>query len=515
VRHRARLRCASDPSRENTRALRARRMNLNSDSDSDADGVEGEDVDRPDDACVILAVKQPVKRRKPKKIAQHKKRRGKPPSSVRAAVSTRSVASSRRKRYNSESEEAVSDTESEDDSAGKEGRLQRRAIKRNMNCITDRNELKQFKALPPEKQLLYVPKRTRKQTPVLNIATTTGIANKTYDEARAEDTEDSGSSEHDTDDDEYKEPIPEKLAPILVPPKKRKALTASPSKKRRSLDDILKRVSVPISPPAGPPVTPAAPPTTSPDVPPATPPLKSVPANKPVALAKWRQSEKASKPAIDAVALGRPVHAGKVGMLNVRPAPQSPRQAPPQPSRQTPPPPHRQAEQAPQQPASKVGTLVYYDAWALKGFPDHPLSEKALAEYDRDEFVRKNTTVEPVRVEPVLGALPRSLTEYVREPPQPLPAAHLLPSAPSAWPTLDWKRVPETPRVPSRYWNRGGSALVWPSFPQPPRPRSPPHDRRPFDPRFEPRFGPNSDRRRCFDWRFDRESSHTNRGPRW
>ena len=148
-----------------------------------------------------------------------------------------------------------------------------------------------------------------------------------------------------------------------------------------------------------------------------------------------------------------------------------------------------------------MGTLVYYDAWALKGFPEHPLSEKALAEYDRDEFVRKNTTTEPV-----LGALPRSLTEYVREPLPTPPAAHLQP-APPAWPALEWKRVPATPRTPQRYWNRGGSAVVGPSQP-PPRPRSPPRAR--HDPRFEPRFGPDSDRRRCFDWRFDRD-----RRPRW
>jgi hypothetical protein len=451
--------------------------------DLNSSASEGEQEQQPDDACVILEVKQPVKRRKPKPIGQYKKGRGKA-RVVKPPISMPRVGRSKRKRYNSESEEAVSDTESEDDAAGKEGRLQRRAINRNRKCITDPEERKQFDALPPDQQLLYAPKRTRKQTPVLNIATTKGIANKTYDEARDEDEEESVSSEHDTDNDYKAKEKP--LPPIVVPPKKRKTSAQPCDNKRRSLDDILKKVSVPISPPA-PPVTPPAPPSTALVVPPpATPPPKAVPAKKPVAVAKWRQREQAPQLAIDTVALGRPIH-GDVGMLNASRAPQ------------------QQPQKAPQQPAPKVGTLVYYDAWALKGFPDYPLAEKALAEHDRSEYVRKHTTTEPV-----LGALPRSLTEYVREP-LPPPAAHLQPepqpSAPPAWPALEWKRVPATPRTPQRYWNRGGSAVVGPS--QPPRPRSPPPRDR-HDPRFEPRFGPDSDRRRCFDWRFDRD-----RRPRW
>lgn len=439
---------------------------------------EDERAAAPKDDCVILEVKQqPKKRRKPKKIAQHKKRRGKarvvaPPSRLRS-VPTTDVAvmgGSERKRYDSESEEAVSDTESEDDAAGKEGRLQRRAIKRNKKCITDSKELKRFEALPPDQQVLYAPKRARKQTPVLNIATTKGVANKTYEESRAEDEEDSMSSEHDTDE-EYKQRAQENPPPLVVPPKKRKMSAESLPNKRRSLDDILKQVSVPISPPA-PPVTPPAPPSTV--VPPATPPLKSAPVKKSVAFASWRQPQ-APQPVIETVALGRPIH-GDVGMLNTSRAPQ------------------QQPPQAPQQPASKLGTLVYYDAWALKGFPAHPLADKALAERDRIEYVKQNTTTEPV-----LGALPRSLVEYVREPlPSPAappPAAHLLPSGPPAWPALQWERRRATPPAPSRAWH--------PSGPRIQRPRSsPPRDR--HDPRFEPRFGPRSDRERCFDWRFDR-----------
>ena len=464
-------------------------MDLNSPQSSDNEAEK-----QPDDACVILEVKQPVKRRKPKKIAQFKKRKGKPPSSLRAVPTTKAectpMGASKRKRYDSESEEAVSDTESEDDAAGKEGRMQRRTIRRIRNCITDPKELKRFDALPCKEKVFYRPTRARTQTAIMNITSHKSPVGRTpgkfYDKTHEKTVDEAVVSSHDDTDDDYKEPIDEPPPAVVVPPKKRKLSAESlPCNKRRSsLDAILSKVSVPISPPA-PPVTPPAPPTTTPAVPPATPPLKSAPA---VAVASWRQRrEQAPQPAIEAVALGRPVHAGKVGMLNVRPAPPQPRQAPPQPPPQPP------------QPASKVGTLVYYDAWALKGFPDHPLAEKALAEYDRDEFVRKNTTVEPVRVEPVLGALPRSLTEYVREPPQPPPAAHLQPAAPPAWPALEWKRVPATPRTPQRYWNRGGSALAGPSQP----PRSPPRAR--HDPRFEPRFGPDSDRRRCFDWRFDRD----------
>ena len=47
-------------------------MNLNSDSDSD--GVEDEDVKRPDDTCVILEVKQPVKRQERQELAAENKR---------------------------------------------------------------------------------------------------------------------------------------------------------------------------------------------------------------------------------------------------------------------------------------------------------------------------------------------------------------------------------------------------------------------------------------------------------
>ena len=183
-------------------------MDLNSSESED------EPAEQRDDACVILEAKQTVKRRKPKKIAQYKKRRGRPPS-LRSLPQTKVAAimpvlmrggGSRRKRYDSEEEEAVSDTESEDDDAGKEGRMQRRAIKRNRKCITDREELKRFEALPQEEQVLYETKRTRKQTSVLNIATTKGVANQTYEESRAEDEENSMSSEHDTDDDHQENP---------------------------------------------------------------------------------------------------------------------------------------------------------------------------------------------------------------------------------------------------------------------------------------------------------------------
>jgi hypothetical protein len=413
------------------------------------------------------------------------------------------MGGSKLKRYNSESEEAVSDTESEDDAAGKDGRMQRRTIKRIRKCITDPEELKRFDALPYKEQVFYRPTRARTQTAIMNITSHKSPVGRTpgkfYDKTHAKTLDETAVSSHDDTDDDYKEQVDERPPAVVVPPKKRKPSAESlPCTKRRSsLDAILKKVSVPISPPA-PPVTPPAPPATAPAVPPATPPLKSAPKKQPVAVANWRQREQAPQPAIEAVALGRPVHVGKVGMLNVRPAPPQPRQAPPQPRQAPPQPPPQAPTPPPPQPVSKVGTLVYYDAWALKGFPDHPLAEKALAEYDRDEFVRKNTTVEPVRAEPVLGALPRSLTEYVREPPQPPPAAHLQPTPP-AWPALEWKRVPATPRTPQRYWNRGGSALAGPSQ----RPHSPPRAR--HDPRFEPRFGPDSDRRRCFDWRFDRD----------
>ena len=127
-------------------------MNLNSDSDSD--NVEDEDVKRPDDTCVILEVKQPVKRRKPKKIGQFKKRHGKKPVVKPPPMRMPKVDRSKRKRYNSESEEAVSDTDSEHDAVGKEGRLQRRTIKRIRNCITDPKELERFEALP-EKEIIY------------------------------------------------------------------------------------------------------------------------------------------------------------------------------------------------------------------------------------------------------------------------------------------------------------------------------------------------------------------------
>ena len=113
-------------------------MDLNSPESSD-----NEPEKQRDDACVILEVKQPVKRRKAKPIAQYKKghSKKKPPSSLRAVPTTTAacmpMGSSKRKRYDSDSEEAVSDTESEDDAAGKEGRMQRRTIKRIRNCITD------------------------------------------------------------------------------------------------------------------------------------------------------------------------------------------------------------------------------------------------------------------------------------------------------------------------------------------------------------------------------------------
>ena len=417
-------------------------MDLNSDSE---DGVEEEEELVPlsvkDDDCKILEVKQPVKRRKPKKIAQRKKRNGKPPPSKVAEPAPPPKKKSARKRYNSESEEAVSDTESEDDAAGKEGRLQRRAIRRIRNCITDPKARQRFDALPEKDQVLYRPPRARTQTAIMNITSHKSPVGRTpgkfYDETHAKVLDSTAVSSHDDTDEDYKEA--ERPPAVAVPPKKRKVSAESlPNKteslpNKKSLQHILSMVSSPIHLPVASPLPPKL-------KPPATPPPK--PPVKPVARSSWRRAEQAPQPVVEAVALGRPIH-GDVGMLNTG---------------------------------------------------------------------------------PVSGALPRSLDEYVRPPPRPVaaaaphpppvaaaphppPAAHLLPSAPRpTWPALEWKRMPETPRTPSRYWNRAGP-VVRNSFPQP----SPPRER--HDPRFGPRFGPDSDRRRCFDWRYDRH--HDDRRRRW
>ena len=386
-------------------------MNLNSDTEDD-DGVEEEELlpeAVKDDDCQILEVKQPMKRRKPKKIAQRKKRNGKPPSAPKVvAAAPKKKEQSARKRYNSESEEAVSDTESEDDAAGKEGRLQRRTIKRIRKCITDPKELQRFDSLGEQEQVFYRPTRARAQTAIMNITSHKSPVGRTpgkfYDETHAKVLDATAVSSHDDTDEDYKEPVEERPPPVVVPPKKRKVSAESLPDKKKSLQHILNMVSTPIRLPVA-----------------AAPPPKPVR----IARAAWRQSPKqAPQPVVEAVALGRPIH-GDVGMLNTG---------------------------------------------------------------------------------PVRGALPKGLAEVVRQPrpppaasaPHPPPAAHLMPSAPPTWPTLDWKRVPETPRMPSRCWNRGGP-VVRNSFSQPPRPRSPPRDRRFFDPRFTSRH--------------DRE--YNNRGPRW
>jgi hypothetical protein len=390
-------------------------MNLNSDTEDD-DGVEEEELVPlvvNDDDCRILEVRQAMKRRKPTKIGQRKKRNGKPPSApkVVAAAPKKKEKQSARKRYNSESEEAVSDTESEDDAAGKEGRLQRRTIKRIRKCITDPKELQRFAALSEQEQVFYRPTRARTQTAIMNITSHKSPVGRTpgkfYDKTHAKAPDQVAASSHDDTDEDYREPVEEQRPPVVVPPKKRKVSAESLPTKKKSLQHILNMVSTPIHLPTAPAPAPA-------------------PAPKPVQIARasWRRPKQAPQPVVDAVALGRPIH-GDVGMLN-------------------------------------AGSLR--------------------------------------------GALPKSLAELVRQPrpppaasaTHPPPAAHLLPSAPSTRPTLEWKRVPETPRMPSRYWNRGGP-VVRNSFSQPPRPRSPPRDRRFFDTRFTSRY--------------DREWN--NRGPRW
>ena len=423
-------------------------MDLNSSSSED----ERPAVSKGD--CVILDVKQQAKkRRKAPRIGMPKKKHRKPPPSTDGVrvlsvhvpkgnaagkMPMDEVSPRDRVRYDSEEEEALSDTESEHDDKGKEFRLQARAVLRNRRCITNPDELERFEQLTWQEQVLYKATRSRKQVKHFNIATnkgTVGNLHRSYDAPHEEDhDEDKGwkevwpngspkstSSWHDSDDgwddvgvdgESIVDQPPKERTPLPVPPKKRKPSTES-LPKRQSLDSILAKVSIPVAPPVSstPVTTPSAPPAAPT---PATPPPKAPEAAEPkkVAFASWRQRQPSAplQPIAGSVALGRVNH-GDVGMLNMAP-------------------------QAPQQ-------------------------------------------------------LPRGLVELVRPPP--------------AWPAQPWQRVPATPRVPSRYWNRGGP-VVRPS--QPPRPRSPPRGR--CDPRFEPRFGPGSDRRRCFDWRFDRD-----RWPRW